>query len=391
MKNFGKRAYEYVQHLAGEIGCRMIATPGYHAAGNYISEILAKCGFAVEVQSIEFPYWFAEETRLEIGGRLIEAIPNVFSPPCQTAAPLIPLGTLAELEAADLTHQIPVLYGHLAREPLAAKEAFYASEDDQRVVQILEEKRPPAIITVHPQLHRRWALIEDYQFTIPSVTVLAEEGLRLIRSAGQTAHLQIRSQSKAGQAKNLIARRPLTAGRRIVLCAHYDTKIDTPGAWDNASGVGLLLALAESLAESQPAPPVELVFFGGEEYSMTVDQAYINRFDQPAEDILAAINLDGIGHALKTTTVAFFEVPAAIEQAARAVIRQFPGAMQTEPWPASDHSWFYPRGIPTLAISQGGLLNLDFAHTPDDNLGWISPEKLEEAVGLTEKLIRLFV
>ncbi len=93
---------------------------------------------------------------------------------------------------------------------------------------------------------------------------------------------------------------------------------------------------------------------------------------------------------LKTTTVAFFEVPAAIEQAARAVIRQFPGAMQTEPWPASDHSWFYPHGIPTLAISQGGLLNLDFAHTPDDNMGWISPAKLEEAVNLTEKLIRLF-
>lgn len=389
MKNFGKRAYEHVQRLAGEIGCRMIATPGYHAAGNYISEILAKCGFVVETQSIGFPSWFAEETRLELDGKPIEAIPNVFSPPCRAAAPLLPLGTLAELEAADLTYQIPVLYGHLAREPLAAKEAFYAGEDDQRVVQVLEEKRPPAVITVHPQLHKRWALIEDYQFAIPSVTVPAGDGLHLIRSAGQTVHLQIRSQSKAGQAKNLIAHRAPAAGKRIVLCAHYDTKIDTPGALDNASGVGALLALAESLAESQPAP-VELVFFGGEEYSMSVDQAYINRFDRPAEDILAAINLDGIGHALKTTTVAFFEVPAAIEQAARAVIRQFPGAMQTEPWPASDHSWFYPHGIPTLAISQGGLLNLDFAHTPDDNMGWISPAKLEEAVNLTEKLIRLF-
>ncbi|MCC6147210.1 MAG: M20/M25/M40 family metallo-hydrolase [Anaerolineaceae bacterium] len=390
MKNFGKRVYEHVQHLAGEIGCRMIAAPGYHTAGGYIREVLEKCGLDVEAQAIDFPYWFAEETRLELDGKPMDAIPNVFSPPCHAAAPLVPLGTLAELEAADLTCCIPVLYGYLTREPLTVKEAFYASENDHRVVQALEEKRPPAIIAVHPQLHKRWALIEDCQFTIPSVTVPAGEGLRLIRSAGQTVSVKICSQSKAGKAKNLIARRTSAAGKRIVLCAHYDTKIDTPGAWDNASGAGALLTLAESLAES-PSVPVELVFFGGEEYSMSVDQAYINRFDRPAEDILAAINLDGIGHALKTTTVAFFEVPAAIEQAARAVIRQFPGAMQTEPWPASDHSWFYPHGIPTLAISQGGLLNLDFAHTPDDNLEWISPEKLEEAVDLTEKLIRLFV
>ena len=391
MKSPDKRAYEHVQQLAGEIGCRMIATPGYHAAGGYISEVLAAFGYEVEVQSIDFPYWFAEETRLEVNGKPIEVVPNVFSPPCRVSAPLVPLGTLAELEAADLAHCIPVLYGHLAREPLAVKEAFYASEDDHRVIQVLEEKRPPAAITVHPYLHTRWALIEDYQFAIPSVTAPAEEGLGLIRSAGQTAHLQIHSQSKAGQAKNLIARLPSASGKRLVLCAHYDTKINTPGAWDNASGVGVLLTLAEILAQRQPAPPVELVFFGGEEYSMSVDQAYINQFDKPSEEILAAINLDGIGHALKTTTLALFEVPVAIEQSARAVIQQFPGVMQTEPWPASDHSWFYPRGIPSLAVSQTGLLNLDFAHTLDDHLGWLSPAKLDEAVSLTGKLTRLFV
>lgn len=368
----------------------MIATPEYHAANHYIHEVLTNNGFTVEVQSIDFPYWFAEDTRLELGDKPIEDFPNVFSSPCHAEAPLVALGTLAELEAADLTRRIPVLYGHLAREPLAAKEAYYASEADHRVVHTLEEKRPPAVITVHPQRDGRWALIEDVQFTLPSVTVPAEQGLLLVRSSGQTVRLQIHSQSKAGKAKNLIAHRQPAAGKRIVLCAHYDTKINTPGAWDNASGVGVLLALAENLAKSQPALPVELVFFGGEEYSMSVDQAYINRFTQPTEDIRAAINLDGAGHALKTTTAAFFEVPPLIEQAAQSAMKQIPGVIQTEPWPASDHSWFYPRSIPTVAISQTGLLCLDFAHTPEDNLRWISPEKLGEAAILTEKLIRLF-
>ncbi|MGQ9927004.1 MAG: M28 family peptidase [Chloroflexaceae bacterium] len=33
----------------------------------------------------------------------------------------------------------------------------------------------------------------------------------------------------------------------MILCAHLDTKIDTPGAADHAAGVAVLLALAEML------------------------------------------------------------------------------------------------------------------------------------------------
>jgi glutaminyl-peptide cyclotransferase len=76
--------------------------------------------------------------------------------------------------------------------------------------------------------------------------------------------------------QNLSTRIPGGTERYLVLGAHHDTKIthghDDPahnfpfvGANDSASGVGLLLALAEYWRDHPPPATVELAFFDGEE------------------------------------------------------------------------------------------------------------------------------
>ena len=55
--------------------------------------------------------------------------------------------------------------------------------------------------------------------------------------------------------------------RRLLLAAHYDSKIGIPGANDSASGVAILLELAASV-NRLPQPPsfgIDLVFFDAEE------------------------------------------------------------------------------------------------------------------------------
>ncbi|HTW17612.1 MAG TPA: M28 family peptidase [Nocardioides sp.] len=51
----------------------------------------------------------------------------------------------------------------------------------------------------------------------------------------------------------------------LVVGAHLDTVVGSPGAEDNASGVGVLLAVAEALAGRRTRLPVVLVAFGSEE------------------------------------------------------------------------------------------------------------------------------
>jgi Zn-dependent M28 family amino/carboxypeptidase len=57
----------------------------------------------------------------------------------------------------------------------------------------------------------------------------------------------------------------------LVLGAHLDTVPVAPGAEDNASGVGTLLAVAEALQDRSARLPVVLVAFGAEEPRGTTD------------------------------------------------------------------------------------------------------------------------
>lgn len=64
---------------------------------------------------------------------------------------------------------------------------------------------------------------------------------------------------------NIIASFGPREGKRLVFGAHYDTVRRTPGADDNASGVAILLALADRLGRSPPPRRIDLVAFAPEE------------------------------------------------------------------------------------------------------------------------------
>jgi Iap family predicted aminopeptidase len=71
----------------------------------------------------------------------------------------------------------------------------------------------------------------------------------------------------AGRSVNLVATRGgVPPGRPWLLVgAHLDTVPQAPGAEDNASGIGVLLAVADALADRRTRLPVVLVAFGAEE------------------------------------------------------------------------------------------------------------------------------
>ncbi len=65
--------------------------------------------------------------------------------------------------------------------------------------------------------------------------------------------------------RNVIAVKPGTSRRTLVLGAHLDSKPPSPGANDNAAGVGALLAMASVLSRMDTSATVEFAFFGSEE------------------------------------------------------------------------------------------------------------------------------
>lgn len=378
---------EHLNLLAAEIGPRPVGSAGYERAQAHIRAAFERAGLHVEDVVFDAPGWEAGEVALTVGGEPLHAAANIFSPPCDVAAPLAAAGTLAELEAAEIGGRIVVLYGSLTAEPLIPLNCpVYNTERDQRVNRLLLERQPAAVLTVNPNPPATDARIEDSDFTLPSATVAAEAGRRLLESLGETAHLRIDSTSRPAQAVTLVGRTPGAHDARITLMAHYDTKHGTPGALDNAGGVAVLLALAERLAGDALPVGLEFVAFGDEEYFAETDGLYAERYADELPRIVLALNFDAVGQALGTDTITLMPGGSdALRAALDGVLRRSPGMIWADPWPQSNHSTFAFRGVPSVAFTAQGVNGLH--HQPADRVEWASAGKLAEVAQVAAEIV----
>jgi aminopeptidase YwaD len=385
LKELETEISRHLNRLCVEIGPRPIGSPGAHIAADYIQEVLLAAGLDVEVQDFECPAWEHQGTDLTLDGERVEAAANAFSLACDVSAPGVALGTVAELEAADLEGRVGVLYGDLTKAPLSPKSWFLKSERDDRVIRLLEEKRPAALITVQSRPGDLERVIADWEFLIPSATVPARVGLELLRRSRPTLRLRIQSQHTPGHTGNVVARNAGHGQARIVLCAHYDTTIDTPGALDNAAGTAVLLALAQILSHSKLGHGLEWIAFSGHEYLPLGDDEYLRRCGDQLEGIVAAINFDAPGQYLGANSIAMFASSQPFQDQMAEIARGHPGVVCVDPWPQSNHSTFAWRGVPAIAFSSEGRIRLD--HLRADSIEWVSPAKLKEVVSLVIAIV----
>ncbi len=174
--------------------------------------------------------------------------------------------------------------------------------------------------------------------------------------------------------------------RKIVLSAHIDTKENTPGARDNASGVVILLLLAELLSAYDGELGIELVAFNGEEYYNTPGELeYLRRYDDDYASIQLAINLDNIGYIKGRSAFSFYGVDERVMESIRAVYAEYERIFEGPPWYQSDHGIFIAKGIPAMAVTDENLAELmtEITHTEKDVPEIVDLQKLvENAEGL---------
>ena len=97
---------------------------------------------------------------------------------------------------------------------------------------------------------------------------------------------------------NLILRLP---GQRpelapVLVAAHYDGPLGSPGADDNASGVAALLELARRWAQTPPKRPVWLVAFDQEEWGMVGSTALARELKANGQRLHLMLSLEMLGY-----------------------------------------------------------------------------------------------
>jgi aminopeptidase YwaD len=376
-KSLTEVAIEHLHLLCDEVGNRRVGSAGNRAATEAVSRHMAALGWDVESPCFDCIDWDHDGADLLAGGVSLAASPSPYSLGCRVEAPLAAASTLAELEGIDARGKVLLVRGELAKEQLMPKGfPFYNPEEHQRILAALEAAAPAAIVaatTRNPELAGGvypFPLIEDGDVDIPSVYMTAEEGERLAEHVGQRVTLESRAWRIPSQGCNVIARKEGVSGRRVVLCAHIDAKRDTPGAVDDATGIVVLMLLAELLADYQGPLGVELAAFNGEDYYSAPGQVqYLRQNAGRLNEITLVINMDVAGYHRGATAYSLYDCPAEVGDAVKGVLTPERGLTEGEPWYQGDHMIFWQQGVPAVAITSVCMseLSAQITHTPQDS------------------------
>ncbi|MCC6740431.1 MAG: M28 family peptidase [Planctomycetia bacterium] len=155
----------------------------------------------------------------------------------------------------------------------------------------------------------------------------------------------------------------------------------SPGAMDNASGVGALVEMARTWKDLPGSKAARAVFLAvsGEEFGMTGSQAWVRRHLEAlrAEKRLRVVNFDGVGYAGAVWVVPAYgpegggvSMSAALVGAGKAVgvdVRAYPRSVGL----MTDHASFTRERLPCATLLTHSWLAKRL-HTPDD-----APETLK--------------
>ena len=211
------------------------------------------------------------------------------------------------------------------------------------------------------------------------------------------------------------------AGEVVVVGAHYDSVLGSPGADDNATGVAALLEIARSCATLRLPRTVHLVAFVNEEppFFLGGDMGslrYARRLRDERRDVVAMLSLETIGYYSDRPGSQEYPLPFRLfypdrgdfvgvvgNTASRALVRRVvasfrrhgtlpceglaaPGWITGVGW--SDHWSFWQHGYPAVMVTDTALFRYPHYHAATDLPGEVDYDRCARAVvGLT-KVVR---
>jgi len=206
----------------------------------------------------------------------------------------------------------------------------------------------------------------------------------------------------------------------IIVGAHYDSVLGSPGANDNSSGIAGVLSLARAFSTKSPSRTIRFVAFANEEppFFWTKEMGsyvYAKRCKERKENIIAMLSLETIGYYSDEEKSQHYFPPLSFfypskgnfigfvsNLSSRKLLREvivsfrqhkqfpseggaFPGITPGIFW--SDHWAFWKMGYHALMVTDTAFLRYPYYHTAQDTPDKIDFERMSRVVAGLEKVI----
>ncbi|MBM3459115.1 MAG: Zn-dependent exopeptidase M28 [Armatimonadetes bacterium] len=378
------RARRVLHRLCDEIGPRWAGSAAEQRAGEYLAEELRDLGLAVSLSRVRYIGWEPlGEPELQIREPetlAVPSCPHYFSAPTDGTVQgrLVPAGraVLVLNEGRDADDTGPP---HPARGP--EKLALVDDAGEPRgfvVLGSLDTPRPGGTT----------------QFAEP--VVLAGRALTerwpAWCAAGRTVRASLRLPARYrpdAWSYNVVGELSGRPDQLVIVGAHYDSLYNSPGAFDNGSGVTALMAAAEGLVRKPPEATVRFCLFGAEELDFQGSRHYVLGLKERGElpRVTAMVNLDAVGnpaaerekhHNVRVTHGALEEVVTAALAEFRIPERYgWEAVLSPFPWRkvlfsrGSDYCFFAQEGVPAISCGANASLH---GHSPADTIANMDPD-----------------
>jgi len=400
----GRNAYGYLKHLAADIGPRLIGSPGEHKAARYIEKTFRSFGLETRRQKYPCTTYGSERCVFEVLDKgkwcAIQCEPVMLSKST-------PRGGIEAniffLEAGEPECFTPEMKGRIV--------LLCGSLRPQDRPLFLSHK-PRALIFVEGGISKESprTMLRDARTygNLPMARILHLDGLDVVKRGLTRARFTMRNVQKKSHSFNVIGEKTGDAfpDEIIVICAHYDSHMNTSGAGDNAAGTAVMMELARILSKKPTRRTLRFIAFSGEESGLKGSIHYADQLGKKTEREKKrksfndkadkteldrhrfTLNLDVHGFVFGHTGATFSGVDD-IGAALRLLAKEFGRACQAGKGPfPSDGTPLAALGIPALQFGRGGHAP---GHTSLDDIRHISPKGLAETGELAELYLRRYV
>lgn len=404
----GRKAYEYLNHLAVKIGPRLTGSDGEHKAAAYIQKTLKSFGLKTSLQKYPSVTYQSRKATFEVldGGKW-------------RSLPVTPIMLSQSTPAAGLEGEI--FYAHTG-EPEYFSPAMkgkivlvcggVAAENRPRLLSY----KPKALIMIDEVMKeesRRGSVHPDHRRTfgnLPMAIIRHLDGLDIIKKGLTRTRLTMLNWEKKSYCLNVIGEKVGSEYPEeiIVICAHYDSHMGISGATDNGGGTAIMMELARILAPLPTRRTLRFVAFSGEETGLHGSVHYADElgrlarkekkakgFDEKVNKTLCdkhrlTFNIDVHGCILGRNTV-MWNGHDDIGASVRLLAKEMGVFCKVEKTPmSSDGTSLAAVGIPNVQFARYGGTT-DFLHSTLDDIKYVSAEALGDAGRFAELYLKRYV
>lgn len=397
-------AHAIAASLVTEVGPRFAGTEGDARAVRWAVRTLTELGFQnVRAEPVTVPRWERGELRVELDGQPLEAVAlggSVGTPARGVEAEVIAVPTVEALEAlpaARVKGRIVFYTGRMqrTRDGMGYEHAV-----------VVRRKGPAAAarkgavaalirsVGTDPQgrAHTGTTKYEDGVPKVPAAALAGADADRLEQAVtkGRTRLRMLLTARDAGEASsaNVVGEIPGTTGEIVLLGAHLDSWDITPGANDDAAGVGIVVAAAKRVAAlGAPRRTIRVVLFANEEFGVHGGKAYAKVHAGELDRHVAVMEADsGSGLPYRLQAWVGDEHWPRIAQLATELGLE---AGQNAQEGGTDVTPLRQLGVPELIVGQDASRYFDVHHTAADTVETLDRGGLDRATGVFAVLTQL--